>query len=273
MTIDQLQQPIRETFRLYLQDYRLRTTSDIPLLTDVEQYLSQFPGKQIRPTLLLLSAQACQNNHEKQVILASAVELLHNASLMHDDVVDESDVRRGGDSVRHRWGNQVAVLCGDYYLSLVMNALQETNMEVAARLLKDTVDSMCRGELKQLSLVSKGPTTVENYIDIIGCKTAAMMSTCCELGACTPDNTDLGVYRQALRDYGYHYGLVFQMRDDLNDTNMDHDISLFDNSTVQSLIEEHMSLAREALTLLPDTPARQSLYDFLLPTAPQPTNQ
>lgn len=273
MTIDQLQQPIYKVFQQYLEDYRSRTTSDIPLLTDVEQYLGQFPGKQIRPTLLLLSAQACQNLHEKHVVLASAVELLHNASLMHDDVVDESDVRRGRDSVRHRWGNQVAVLCGDYYLSLVMNALQEAGMNAAGHLLKETVDSMCRGELKQLSLVSKGSTTVENYIDIIGCKTAAMMSTCCELGACRRDDEDAGAYRQALRDYGYHYGLVFQMRDDLNDTNMEHDVSLFDRKAVQSLIEEHTELANKALAMLPDSPARQSLYDFLQPAAPQPTNQ
>ena len=272
MTLEQIQLPIHDSFQLFQQEYLRRTTSSEPLLKEVEEYLATFPGKQLRPTLLLLAAEACQHLSQQHVMLAVAIELLHNASLMHDDVVDESDMRRGHQSVCNRWGNAVAVICGDYYLSLVITALRQADISEATEIMNNTVTDLCRGELKQLSLINSHQQSVDDYLEVISCKTASMMTSCCELGALPISDDGDSHYRQALHDFGYHYGMVFQMRDDMHDTDINHDVSLPSDTSAQSLIDQHTRLAQEALLQLPDTPARQSLFDLLSPNAPQPTN-
>lgn len=277
MTIEQLQQPIRAEFEQFKEEYRQRTTSDVPLLSEVEKYLETIHGKQLRPILVLLSAKACGEISHNHVMLATAIELLHNASLMHDDVVDESDCRRGFDSIRHRWNNQVAVLCGDYYLSRVMSVLHDVNHRAAAEIINRIVSIMCEGELKQLANLGNKQLKVDTYIDIIGGKTASLMSACCELGACSFTNEgdnkyyqSLSDYSQAMRDFGYHYGIVYQIRDDINDIANCHDIGFPANANPQQLINSHVEQALNALNVLPASPARQLLADLLLPTAPQP---
>ncbi len=269
MTIDQIRQPVINEYNLFLEEYRRRTQSNVELLEEVVDYLSHFPGKQLRPLLVLLSAKACQHLAPMHVKLATAVEMLHNASLMHDDVVDESDSRRNHDSIRHRWGNQVAVLCGDFFLAQVMTLLQEVGNRAASETLAKTVSIMSQGELKQLAAVHKKVKTA-SYIDIIGSKTASLLATCCQFGAYSPDGPLSATYGQALYDFGYHYGIVFQIRDDINDFNQDHDVALPDDAAPQQLIDEHTLLAQKALLQLPESAARQTLLDMLLPTAPQP---
>lgn len=277
MTIEQLQQPILTEFEQFREEYRRRTISDVPLLSEVEDYLGKIPGKQLRPILVLLSAKACGEITHNHVMLATAIELLHNASLMHDDVVDESNSRRGCDSIRHRWSNQVAVLCGDYYLSRVMSVLHDVKHRTAAKIINRIVSIMCEGELKQLANIGNKQLKVDTYIDIIGGKTASLMSACCELGSCSfsdEGDTDyfqaLSTYSQAMRDFGYHYGIVYQIRDDINDIANCHDIGFPKNADPQQLINNHIEQAMQALNVLPDSHARQLLADLLLPTAPQP---
>lgn len=270
MTIEQLQQPIQAEFKLFTEEYRRRTQCDVPLLSEVEDYLHQFPGKQLRPILVLLSAKACGELVHNHIMLATAIEMLHNATLMHDDVVDESNTRRGHDSIRHRWSNQVAVLCGDYYLSLVMSILHDVKHQSAAEIINRIVSIMCEGELKQLANINNPKLKVDTYIDIIGSKTASLMSACCVLGACSFAEDSQHDYRQAMSEYGYHYGLVYQIRDDLNDIANQHDIGLPNGVNPQQLIDEHVELAIKALQPIPDSPARQLLCDLLLPSAPQP---
>ena len=272
MTLTELIQPAQPHFDLFQEEYQRRTHSTVPLLKEVEEYLSQIPGKRLRPLLVLLAAKACGTMTNSHILIATIVEMLHNATLMHDDVVDESPLRRGHDSVRHRWGNQVAVLCGDYYLSQTMSALHEINDSNATRIVNNAVRTMCEGELKQLASASR-PLDAETYIDIIGCKTASLLSACCELGACHIGSQTEPPYRQALRDFGYHYGIVFQIRDDMHDTDARHDATLQGTTDPQQLIDRHTRLAIEALSTLPDTPAHRSLRSLLLPDAPQPTNQ
>jgi len=269
MTIEQIRQPVLDEYNHFLDEYRRRTNSSVELLEQVVDYLAHFPGKQLRPLLVLLSAKACQHLAPMHVKLATAVEMLHNASLMHDDVVDESDSRRSHDSVRHRWSNQVAVLCGDYFLAQVMSLLQEVDSNHASETLAHTVATMSQGELKQLSAVHK-KVKASSYLDIIGSKTASLLATCCQFGALSPTAGVPSVYAQALYDFGYHYGIVFQIRDDLNDFNQDHDVALPEDVAPQRLIEEHTRLAQQALQQLPDSAARQTMLDMLLPTAPQP---
>lgn len=269
MTIDQIRQPVANEFNLFLEEYRRRTQSHVELLVQVVEYLSHFPGKQLRPLLVLLSAQACQHLSLLHVKLATAVELLHNASLMHDDVVDESNSRRNHESIRHRWGNQVAVLCGDYFLAQVMTLIQELESPKVSSALSQTVSTMCQGELMQLSAIHK-KVKASSYIDIIGSKTASLLATCCQFGALSPKDSQESPFSQNLYDFGYHYGIVFQIRDDINDFNQDHDVALPEDISPSQLIEEHTLLAQKALQPLPNSPAKQTLLDMLLPSAPQP---
>jgi octaprenyl-diphosphate synthase len=269
MTIDQIRQPILNEYNLFLEEYQRRTQSNVALLEQVVDYLNQIPGKQLRPLLVLLSAKACQHLSPLHIKLATAIEMLHNASLMHDDVVDESNSRRQHDSVRHRWGNQVAVLCGDYFLAQVMSLLQEVGNRLASEYLAHTVAMMSQGELMQLDAVHK-KVKASSYIDIIGSKTASLLATCCQFGSLAPQGSTPTSYTKALYDFGYHYGIVFQIRDDMNDFNQDHDVALPDDVSPLQLIEEHTLLAQQALKQLPDTPARQTMLDMLLPSAPQP---
>ena len=271
MTLTKLIQPVQSHFDLFQKEYQCRTHSSVPLLNEVEEYLSQFPGKRLRPLLVLLAAEACGTMSNKHIVVATIVEMLHNATLMHDDVVDESPLRRGHDSVSHHWGNQVAVLCGDYYLAQTMSALHDINDDNATRIVNNAVRTMCEGELKQLASANR-PLDVDTYIDIIGCKTASLLSACCELGACRLEADTPSPYRQALHDFGYHYGIVFQIRDDMHDADCRHDATLHNTIDPQPLIDHHTQLATDALNALPDTSARQSLLSLLLPSAPQPTN-
>ena len=262
MTLAQLIQPVQHEFEAFRQEYQRRTRSSVPLLGEVEAYLGQHPGKQLRPLLVLLSAKACNTLANHHIVIASIVEMLHNATLMHDDVVDESPLRRGHDSVRHRWGNQVAVLCGDYYLALVMSALHEINNNTITNIVSSAVCTMCEGELRQLAYANQ-PLDEKNYLDIIGRKTASMMAACCELGACNIDDQTDSPYRQVLHDFGYYYGIAFQMRDDINDLDSQHDATLLKDINPKPIIDHHLHLASTALYVLPDSPAKQALLSIL----------
>ena len=175
MTLTELIQPVQSHFELFQEEYQHRTHSTAPLLKDVEEYLSHFLGKRLRPLMVLLSAEACGTMNSNHILVATIVEMLHNATLMHDDVVDESSLRRGHESVRHRWGNQVAVLCGDYYLARTMMTLHEMNDSNATSIINNTVRTMCEGELKQLASANR-PLDEDGYIDIIGTKGVARMT-------------------------------------------------------------------------------------------------
>ena len=213
MTIEQLQLPILEEFRLFRQEYGRRTVSEVPLLGEVESYLNTTSGKQLRPLLVLLSAKACGTMAEHHILLATAVELLHNATLMHDDVVDESDERRGNDSIRH----------------------------------------------KQLSILKSGQVKLEDYLDIIGSKTAQLMSACCELGAYRDTENGDETYQQIMREFGYNYGLAFQICDDMTDQQDCHDIGFPEGVQPQQLLDQYAGRALSLLAQLPESPAREML--------------
>lgn len=269
MTIEQIRKPVTDEYNQFCEEYRRRTTTNVELLDQVVEYLGQFPGKQLRPLLVLLSAKACQHLTPEHIKLATAVEMLHNASLMHDDVVDESDSRRNRDSVRRRWSNQVAVLCGDFFLAQVMSILQEINCTQASETLSQTVAVMCQGELMQLASIHK-EIKESSYINIIGSKTASLMSTCCQFGALAFGSQQNDEYVKALSQFGYHYGIAFQIRDDINDFNNDHDVALPKGASAQALIDEHVQKAQQALDVLPDSEAKRTLLALVLPSAPQP---
>lgn len=271
MTLQQLQQPIRAEYDQFLREYHERISGITPILDKVDEHLAAHPGKRLRPLLLLLSAKACGTMTERHILLAVAAELLHNATLMHDDVVDESDTRRGVPSVRGRWGNQAAVLCGDYHLAQTMQILQQVGCPETSAIIAQTVGDMTRGELMQLSVTrEQGTATLGDYLQIIELKTASLMAACCQLGAYSLEEKKASPESQRLRTFGLHYGIVFQLRDDLGSIDPAHDATLPQGIDAETLIGEHTGMALEAIGGIPPSEARDALCSLLLPTAPQP---
>lgn len=257
-TIEQLRLPVKAEYDQFVEEYRKRVFDQNPLLDSVGHHLDRHPGKQLRPLLVLLAAKATGDLRPEHVLLAVAVELLHNASLMHDDVVDESDTRRGEASVRGEWGNQVAVLCGDWFLAQTMQVLQEVGWPEASAIVAETVKEMCRGELLQMAVAAGGEITLGDYLEVVTGKTASLMAACCQLGGMD-------------KAFGLHYGIVFQLRDDISSLDPAHDAAFPKDTDIQELIDEHTHLAVQALDVLAPSAAKESLRALMLPSAPGPS--
>lgn len=191
--------------RVRAEYLRRMTQGDIGLLRQVEQYTTMRNGKMLRPRILLAAAASLgpeQLDSQRTLLLAVAVEMLHNASLLHDDVVDHADRRRNRPSVNSRWSNAVAVLVGDWFLTQIMLLLDEAGDADASRLINQTVQAMVQAEL----LAQEHPEPdAATYLRIIDGKTASLFATAAQLG------------NPVYRDFGLHYGRLFQLRDDLSD--------------------------------------------------------
>jgi octaprenyl-diphosphate synthase len=186
------------------------------LIPQVHQHLIQAGGKRLRPTLTILSAKACGSCDERAALFAAVVELTHLASLMHDDIVDNSATRRGTPSVNARWSNGVAVLVADWLIATVTRELIAVREFAALHAITDAVRRMCEGELTHLEQRARTWTLPEAvYLDIVRDKTGALMAAACELGGlaggATREQTD------ALRAFGSALGVAFQIQDDLLD--------------------------------------------------------
>lgn len=200
---------------------RLSPTDDTSLLAQLEQHITARMGKMLRPQLLLLAADTLgQADTPRTTLLAVAVEMLHNASLLHDDVIDHDDLRRGQPSANARFGNTAAVLAGDYLLAQVMTILHEVDDRDAALLVNRTVTTMVQAELLQLQTINSASLIPDSstYLRIIDGKTASLFACACALG------------NPLYYDFGLHYGRLFQLRDDI----ADHE----DNPFTAKLIEQ-----------------------------------
>lgn len=212
-TIEQIRQPIELQIQHFEQSFADALRSDNPLLQDVLRYVGQRRGKQLRPLLVLLSAVVCREINEKTIQTAVALEILHTASLLHDDVVDESDLRRGQPTVNRSWSNKVAILSGDYLLSRVIELTSSLRNLKIMSLLSQVGNSLAQGELYQLQAADTDP--IEHYMRIIEHKTASLFSICCMAGAVSSGATPK--QEAALRRFGYELGICFQMQDDILD--------------------------------------------------------
>lgn len=190
-------------------------SSDNALLRDVAEYLLQRQGKQLRPLLVLLSARLCGSINEKTIDTAVAMELLHTASLVHDDVVDASPLRRGLPSVQARWTNKVAVLTGDYLLAKVIEITARLRNLKVLNIVAEMCKALASGELLQLHVKSGMWLSEKEYYQVIGQKTAALFAACTQAGAVSTGASPR--METALRTYGRELGIVFQMKDDLID--------------------------------------------------------
>ena len=210
-----VQAPVADDLRVFRVHFREAMRSRVRLLDTVVRYLLARKGKQIRPTLVLLSAQLAGGVTARSYRAATLVELLHTATLVHDDVIDESDTRRGVASVRYKWTNKVGVLVGDYLLSRgLLLALDDRDYDLL-HITSDAVRRMSEGELVQIETARRLDVTEDRYFQIIGDKTGSLIAACLAAGAASAGADDETVARA--KAIGETIGLAFQIRDDLFD--------------------------------------------------------
>jgi len=195
--------------------FRSQVRSDVPLVGEIGRYVQEGGGKRVRPALLLLASRLSGYRGERAVTLASTVEFIHTASLLHDDIIDEATTRRGRRSVNSRWGNDITVLLGDFlYTKAMAMALSQDNLKIL-RLLSDVTLRLIEGEILEIERNGNMRVTVEDHVDTIRRKTADLFAACTRIGAILGAVGD--AREAALAGYGQNLGLCFQMVDDLLD--------------------------------------------------------
>jgi octaprenyl-diphosphate synthase len=211
--LTRIQAPVRERLDTVLDELRRIVLSDFEMIEEVNQYLLLMRGKLFRPTLLLLSNEVGDRPREEAVTLAALVELVHLATLVHDDAVDHSVLRRGLPTVNALWTHQVAVIMGDYlYSRSVLELVRLRNLD-AIQALARASNEMSIGEMRQLTSHDALDFSEEAYYRLIAAKTASLMCAACEMGAMVGEPA----YREPLARFGHNLGMAFQIADDLLD--------------------------------------------------------
>lgn len=207
--------PIEEELALFEKKFRSVMKSEVPLLDKVTYYIIQRKGKQIRPMFIFLVAKMVGIINESTYVGASLIELLHTATLVHDDVVDDANERRGFFSVNALWKNKIAVLVGDYFLSKGLLFALETKQYNLLHIVSTAIKQMSEGELLQMEKARKLDIDETIYYEIIRNKTASLISAACETGASSATD-DENIIAQ-IRQMGEYIGMAFQIKDDLFD--------------------------------------------------------
>jgi octaprenyl-diphosphate synthase len=192
-----------------------KAVSDVELIPELAHHLIDSGGKRLRPMLTIAAAKLCNYPGDGHVRLAAAVEFMHTATLLHDDVVDESDVRRGKKAARLLWGNQASVLVGDFLLGQAFRMMVDVGSLAALKILANAAAVIAEGEVMQLAAAKNTATSEESYLAIIDAKTAALFSAASEVGAAIANRPD--AEQQALKSYGRSLGIAFQLVDDALD--------------------------------------------------------
>jgi len=192
-----------------------RAGSDVTMIPEIARHLIASGGKRLRPMLTLAAAEMCGYDGDNHVKLAASVEFMHTATLLHDDVVDESELRRGKLAARMVWGNQASVLVGDFLLGQAFKMMVEVGSLDALDILSDAAAIIAEGEVMQLGAAKNTATTEDEYLAVIKAKTAALFSAAAEVGPAISgrDRSE----RAAFRSYGTNLGLAFQLIDDALD--------------------------------------------------------
>ena len=237
-SISDIQQPIESEWKRYEKVLHETLRADDKVQQRVLDYILSQRGKQLRPLVVLLCAQICNPITDKSLRSAVALDLLHNASLVHDDVVDNSDMRRGQPAVHTQWTNKVAVLMGDYMLAKVIGLVAEVRNIRILEIVSSLGQSLSSGEVLQLHYGASMWIDEAKYMNIIDQKTAQLFQACAEAGAESAGCTQR--QRTALREYGRLLGLCFQIKDDI-----------FDYSDLEEIGKPTMSDLRDGKVTLP----------------------
>jgi octaprenyl-diphosphate synthase len=190
-------------------------SSPNPLIREISSYLFKKPGKKIRPALLILSSKLLNHKGKEHILMGTLVEMLHTASLIHDDIIDDSNKRRGKDTVHTRWGPNITVLIGDYlYINTIGTSLNTENLKITKILLQASTQ-MIEGELAEYYLSGDLRITEESYLDILNKKTASLFSASCQIGGKLAQASQKHI--TMLGEFGTNFGMSFQLIDDLLD--------------------------------------------------------
>jgi octaprenyl-diphosphate synthase len=215
----QIFEPIREDLDAVEQEFVRHIQSRVALIPEMGRYIQKSGGKRVRPAVLLMASRLSGYTGDRAVLYASVVEFIHTATLVHDDIIDGADLRRGRMAVHSRWGNDITVLLGDYlYIKSMAMALTQDSLEII-RLLCDVTLRMIEGEIYQLTKTGVVDIAEEEHFEIIRRKTAFLFGGCAQIGGMLGGVTPEG--EAALRDYGFNLGVAFQLVDDLLDYTAD----------------------------------------------------
>lgn len=213
--LESIQTPVKEELKQFADIFETALSHENPLLGMALEHLKKRTGKRMRPVLVLLCARLTGRVNDAVLNAAAALELLHTASLVHDDVVDESDTRRGQLSVNALSGNKVAVLVGDYLLSVALQLAAKTQNTEVVGVVAQLGQTLADGELLQLANTKKQELSEASYYEVIRKKTASLFSACAQVGAILAGGSGEEVER--MRRFGQLVGMCFQLRDDIFD--------------------------------------------------------
>ena len=213
--LSQIFEPIRADLEQVDREFVRHVESQVDLIPKIGRYIQTSGGKRMRPAVLLMAARLSGYQGDRAVLYAAVVEFIHTATLVHDDIIDDSDLRRGRLAVHSRWGNDITVLLGDYlYIKSMALALTHDTLDIV-RLLCDVTLRMIEGELYQLTKNGDADITEDEHFDIIRRKTAYLFGGCAQIGGMLGKVTT--EQEQALQEYGFNLGIAFQLVDDLLD--------------------------------------------------------
>ena len=193
--------------------------SDIDSINSISEHITQSQGKRLRPLLTLLCAKACGYQGNDHIVLAAIMELIHTATLLHDDVVDESTQRRGKITANAKWGNPISVLVGDFLYSRSFQLMAQLNHPLIFKVLADTTNIIAEGEVLQLTHSCQADLDESTYLQVIHHKTAQLFESACQLSAVLANQPQ--ATQDALQAYGRHFGMAYQLIDDVLDYTAD----------------------------------------------------
>ncbi|HEX3010439.1 MAG TPA: polyprenyl synthetase family protein [Syntrophomonadaceae bacterium] len=207
--------PIKTELDAVEQQLVKNIKTDLILLDEASAHLIKAGGKRIRPGFALLAARMYMKSLDQAIPLAVSLELIHMASLVHDDVIDDSETRRGTETVKKRWGNRMSIYAGDYILARALAVVNEYNRSDVVDVLADASMRICEGEIKQMLSCYDVKQGLKDYLRRIQCKTALLISVSCQLGAMISDAPPEEI--EAMKNFGYYVGMAFQITDDILD--------------------------------------------------------
>src|SRR5262245_10415743 len=211
----QLFEPVRADLEAVEREFERQVQSKVGVIPEIGRYIQASGGKRVRPAVLLMAARLCGYSGPRAILNAAVVEFIHTATLVHDDIIDDAELRRGQKAVHSQWGNDVTVLAGDFlYIKSMAMALTQDTLDVV-RLLCDVTLRMIEGELYQLTKNGVVEISEDEHFDIIRRKTAYLFAGCAQIGGMLGEVGEEG--ELALREYGFNLGIMFQLVDDLLD--------------------------------------------------------
>ncbi len=272
MNLKIITQPIQEELEKFDNHFHHAMRSKVAFVDLIVRYIVKQKGKRIRPALVLLTAKMCGEVNDSTYRGASLVEILHTATLIHDDVVDDADTRRGFPSINAMWKKKIAVLMGDYMLAKGLLLSLNNNDFQFLKITSDAVRRMSEAEILQIKKSKDLDIDEPTYLKIISDKTASLFATCCEIGAtsATPNEK----IHQSMRAYGENLGMVFQIRDDLLDytgrksiigkpTSLDMKAKKLTLPLIHSLSKASKNQSKEIIRIIKDGEKKKDLQQVV----------